>query len=257
MKAKLKEYIDTIFADAERRAPHNQRVRELKEEMLQNLNDRYDDLLAKGKTPAAAYNIAVAGVGDISGLLDSVVEEGSGRDFGTGGDFGTTPPPAGSGKRPLNTEELERVRRYRERSAILTSVAVAMYILCWLPLVILSGILGNVGDTLGLVIMFGMIAGATCMLIYNSMTKPKFGSDVEKWDDDDDDDDDGRKSRKKGSRPRRSPVYHAISSALFIVMLCGYLLISFATGAWHITWMIFLIYAALDGIIKAIFDLRR
>ena len=34
MKVKLREYIDTIFADAERRAPYNQRVRELKEEML-------------------------------------------------------------------------------------------------------------------------------------------------------------------------------------------------------------------------------
>ena len=73
MKTKLKAYMDTVFADAERRAPYNQQVRDLKEEMLQNLYDRYDDLLAAGKTPSAAYNIAVAGVGDISDLLDSVV----------------------------------------------------------------------------------------------------------------------------------------------------------------------------------------
>ena len=86
MKVKLREYIDTIFADAERRAPYNQRVRELKEEMLQNLNDRYDDLVSKGKSPAAAYNIAIAGVGDVSELLDSVVGgENSANENGNGG----------------------------------------------------------------------------------------------------------------------------------------------------------------------------
>ena len=101
------------------------------------------------------------------------------------------------------------------------------------------------------------------MLIYNSMTKPKFGPTVVNWDkdDDDDDDDDDEKAGKhppvQPIRPRRSPVYKAISGALFVLVLCGYLLVSFATGAWHITWLIFLMYAALDNVIKAIFDLRR
>lgn len=264
MKVKLREYIDTIFADAERRAPYNQRVRELKEEMLQNLNDRYDDLVSKGKSPAAAYNIAIAGVGDVSELLDSVVGgENSANENGNGGHAEQTAPPESS-KRPLTAEEQETVRRYKERSAIMTSIAVAMYILCWLPTVIFEILAGDkIGDALGLVIMFAMIAGATVMLIYNSMTKPKFGPTVVNWDkdDDDDDDDDDEKAGKhppvQPIRPRRSPVYKAISGALFVLVLCGYLLVSFATGAWHITWLIFLMYAALDNVIKAIFDLRR
>ena len=264
MKVKLREYIDTIFADAERRAPYNQRVRELKEEMLQNLNDRYDDLVSKGKSPAAAYNIAIAGVGDVSELLDSVVGgENSANENGNGGHAEQTAPPKSS-KRPLTAEEQETVRRYKERSAIMTSIAVAMYILCWLPTVIFEILAGDkIGDALGLVIMFAMIAGATVMLIYNSMTKPKFGPTVVNWDkdDDDDDDDDDEKAGKhppvQPIRPRRSPVYKAISGALFVLVLCGYLLVSFATGAWHITWLIFLMYAALDNVIKAIFDLRR
>ncbi len=262
MKTKLKEYIDTIFADAERRAPYNQRVRELKEEMLQNLNDRYDDLVAKGKTPAAAYNIAVAGVGDVSELLDSVVGDTQGS---AGPSAAAETPPPKPSKRPLTPEEQETVRRYKEKSAIIMTASVAMYILCWLPMVILSQILGDFGSTVGLTIMFVMIAVATCLIIYNSMTKPKFGANVENWDkddddeddDDDDDDEDEDENRVKSARPRRSPVYKGISGALFALTLCGYLLVSFATGAWHITWMIFLMYAALDNIIKAIFDLRR
>ncbi len=261
MKHKLREYIDTIFADAEGRAPYNERLRELKEEMLQNLCDRYDDLIAKGKTPAAAYNIAVAGVGDISELLDSVVGGASADGFEK---KTATPPPPKSGKRPLTPEERETVRRYRERSAVVTAVAVAMYILCWLPLAILENVAGRVGSSIGLILMFGMIAAATFAIIHNSMSKPKFGANVENWekdddddDDEDDDDEDTRGNGRRDGRPGRSPVYKAISGALWVLTVCVYLLVSFATGAWHVTWMIFLIVTALDNIIKAIFDLRR
>ncbi len=250
MKTKLKEYIDTIFADAERRAPGNERVRELKEELLQNLNDRYDDLIARGKAPAAAYNVAVAGVGDITELLDSVVGTAETRETRE------NETPSRAGKRPLTPEEQEKVRRYKERSAVIVSISVAMYILCWLPLVILSSFLGDLGSTVGLTIMFGMIAAATCLLIYNGMTKPKFDMNAEDWDDDDDDDDDDEKT-KAGNRPARSPLYKAISGALWMLTVCAYLLVSFATGAWHITWLIFLIATALDNVIKAVFDLRR
>jgi Flp pilus assembly protein TadB len=164
----------------------------------------------------------------------------------------------GAKKRPLNAEELETVRRYKSRSAVITAVAVAMYILCWLPLVILSTILGDLGSTIGLPIMFGMIAAATCMLIYNGMTKPKFGGNVEDWDDDDDDDDDDEdEDVRRGCRPARSPAYKAISGVLWMLTVCVYFLVSFASGAWHITWLIFLIATALDNVIKAIFDLRR
>lgn len=255
MKQKLKEYIDNVFADTERRAPRNVRVAELKEELLNNLYEKYDDLLAAGKTPGAAYNIAISGVGDISGLLESLSDEGGSAE-------NAPKNPYQQPKRPLTPEEEAAVHRYRQRSAILTSVAVALYILCWVPTVIFSGIFSaiagagsTVGNTLGVTVMFLMIALATGLLIFNGMTKPKISpqADWSKDDDDDDDEDDDRDGRKAG----RSPVYKAISGALWILTVCGYLFVSFATGAWHVTWIMFLITTAIDNIIKAIFDLRR
>lgn len=262
MKNKLKEYIDIVFADTERRAPGNRQVADLKEELLQNLYEKYDDLIAKGKTPAAAYNIAVAGVGDISDLLDSV-SGGTGSRTETIGDESRQQGRGGNEHRkarPLTPEEQESARKYKSRSAILTSVSVAMYILCWVPLVILGGLLDDLGGYIGLTVMILMIAGATAMNIYNSMTKPKFdGKTV--WDqaegDDDDKDDDDDDDNERHGRSRRSPVYGAISGALWALTVVAYLMVSFATGAWHITWLIFLIATALDNIIKAIFDLRR
>jgi hypothetical protein len=142
-----------------------------------------------------------------------------------------------------------------------------MYIICWLPLVIFGELFGHVGDTIGLVMMFLLIAAATCLQIYNGAIKPKFNASTENWDDDDDDaddddddnddDDDDDEKTARAEKNGRSPAYKAISSALWRLTVCGYLLVSFATGAWHITWMIFLIVTALDNVIKAIFDLRR
>ena len=246
MKTKLKDYIDTVFADAERRAPYDGAIRELKEEMLQNLYDRYDDLVASGKSPAGAYNAAVAGVGDVSELLDSMVggrsavsDGGSAR---VDGDRQSAPP--------LTEEERTAWARYKKRSAVLTALAVSAYILCWIPLVVLGALLGDVGGAVGLAVMFLMIAGATATLIFVGMTKPKSAGGRRGGDGDDDDDDDD------DDEPR-SPLCKAIVGGIWILTLCAYLIVSNVTGYWHITWMMFLMATALEGIVKAIFDLRR
>lgn len=49
---------------------------------------------------------------------------------------------------------------------------------------------------------------------------------------------------------------HAIKSALWVFITALYFVISFTTMAWHISWVIFLIGAALESIIKAVFELK-
>lgn len=73
MKDRLNAYIQGLFADAERRSPANGRLDELKEELLLNTEEKYDDLIAMGKSPEAAYRAAVDGIGDISELLNAVI----------------------------------------------------------------------------------------------------------------------------------------------------------------------------------------
>ena len=62
MKEKLIQYVDLLFAGA-------QDCEDIKQEILQNTLDRYDDLIAEGKVPEAAYRLAIAGIGDISEIL--------------------------------------------------------------------------------------------------------------------------------------------------------------------------------------------
>ena len=80
MKEKLNEHIRVLFADAERRSPGNPMLAELKEELLLNTLEKYDHLVATGRTPEAAYVAALNGIGDIEGLLNDVIGAGPSRE---------------------------------------------------------------------------------------------------------------------------------------------------------------------------------
>ena len=65
MNEKLREHIEKLFKNA----PQTRQAVEIKEEILQNTIDRYNDLKAEGKSDEAAYNIAIAGIGDVDHLI--------------------------------------------------------------------------------------------------------------------------------------------------------------------------------------------
>ena len=241
MKERLSAYIHGLFAGAERKSPANERLAELKEELLRDTEEKYDDLVAQGYSPERAYNAVITGVGDITDLIDSVTGKKP---------TGETAAPSSFADALLTSQEREALRKKQERAALLKSVAVAMYILCWVPLVVLSTFMGDLGSTVGLAVMFLMIAGATAMIVYGNMTGAKAAESAKQCRDDDGDDDDD-------DDEKRSPVYKAVSGALWVLTVVAYIAVSNWTGAWHMTWLMFLMTAALDNIIKAIFDLRR
>ncbi len=210
---RLRRYIDIAFEEA----PQTKKTVELKEEILQNITDKYNDLLSEGKTEEAAYNIAVASIGDVGELVESLKSSSSDR---------------------VNLSQ-EEIEKSRQRSALIVSISVAMYILAVIPPIIFSG---NIGP----ILMFIIVAVATALLIYNNMTKPKYMKiddtiveEFKEW------------KESKGNRE-----LSAISSAVWSLATVVYIIVSFLTGAWHITWVIFLIATAITSIIKAIFDLR-
>lgn len=214
MNEKLRAYIDSIFEEA----PKNKKTVDLKEEMLQNLIDKYNDLLAEGKSEEAAYNIAIASVGDISELIDELNKNSS------------------------DLHSYETVQKQRKKSAILLAVGVMLYILSVIPPII-------IGDNIGAILMFVIIAVATGIIIYNAMTKPKYNKlddtlveEFKEW---------------KATSSENNNLLKSISFAVWMIAVALYFIISFATGKWYITWVIFLIAAAANSIIKVIFDLKK
>lgn len=62
MREQLIQYVTLLFAGADD-------CEDIRQEILQNTLDRYDDLIAQGKVPEAAYRLAISGIGDISEIL--------------------------------------------------------------------------------------------------------------------------------------------------------------------------------------------
>ena len=217
MEQKLRRYVEGLF---EGTAPTRKAV-ELKEEMIQNLEDKYKDLLSEGKSPEAAYNVAVAGIGDVTALLKEM-------------ERGATEMPND---------------KARQKSAMLTAIAVMMYIVSVLPIIVLSILRVPYGELFGVVSLFLFVAGATGILIYNSMSKPKYLKEDDtmieefrEW----------QTSTKEERDMRR-----AISSALWAIIVCAYFIISFWTFAWHITWVIFLIGGAIESLLNIFFTRKK
>lgn len=142
MEPKLRDYIENLFATA----PKTKQAYELREEIIRNTIDRYHDLLTEGKSEGEAYNLAIAGIGDINELLEAL------------------------GGNPIEenamTEEQHSV--IKSRNSIFTGIAVALYILCVSPCILLAGTpLVDISP----VFMFFMISLATGLLIYRNRTQ--------------------------------------------------------------------------------------
>ena len=206
MKEKLAQYVELLFAGSSA-------SEDMMQEILQNTLDKYDDYLEQGKSPEAAYRLAISGIGDISELL------------GQSEDAPASPSPANTDYRGRPLKPMWK--------RVLTAIAIGLYILCAVPLIILTEA-GH--EMLGLIAAISIATVATVAIIVGS------GNDTP-----------GKPEKQE--KEELPPVQKAIKSVIDVIGLAAYLLISFHTGAWHITWLIFPILAAINGIVNAIFDL--
>lgn len=130
-----------------------------------------------------------------------------------------------------DTEYIARYNKHKTRFAILMSAAIFLYIVSVIPFFIFDN------DTVMLSVFFIIIAIATMLIVFGAVSKPKapkFNEIVTK----------------------EQKLYKQISKILSSVVLIIYMLISFLTGAWHITWLIWVIYAIICQIIRLIFALK-
>ena len=105
-----------------------------------------------------------------------------------------------------------------------------LYILCPLPLIVL----GEVGmDTFGLCGTLCFVAIATVLMILGA--KKSGSASQEKADDDE----------------PKSELGKSVSGLIWAVGLAVYLIVSFLTMAWHVTWVIFPILGAVNALVCA------
>ncbi len=219
MNNRIKNYIDVLFADI----PRSKKAAELKEELTGNMNERFEDYLAQGMSEAQAYSQTVASMGDIDALLKEAMPDDAFR---------------------------AEAASYKKRRARNTSIAVGLYILgaaCVVASALLEPVYGDAGPVLGVVILLVLSAIATGMIVYTHMSTPREYAEYNTLETQDED-------------LYRSPAGKKLRGYLSIywtVVTALYLLVSFLTFRWHITWIIWPVAGVLSGIIKTIFELRE
>lgn len=199
MREQLVKYVELLFAGTTD-------TYEIQQEILQNTMDRYDDLIEQGKSPEAAYRLAISGIGDINEIL---------------------------GQQPsLEITEPEQMIPNRK---LLRSIAIALYILCAVPLFLTDG------ATVGLCLTLVLVALATAIMVYTGKNKSS----------------DAPLSETAPSSPTRGNGYRITKGIIWGGGICLYISVSLFTQAWWITWLIFPMLACVQGITTAIFDLKE
>ena len=206
MNNKIETHVNALFANA----PDGTHIMDIKEELLANLNDKYDDLISSGKSDDEAFALVISGIGDIENLLK---------------DMGELPE-----YQPLEIEKNKQTR------GIFISIGIALYVLSMIPIILFAQ-LGS--PDIGLVFTCAICAAATGFIVYaNSVSKIKYNktdnSFVEEY------------KEKIAADNDNSKLRNAMSSSLWPLIVVFYLAFSFVTHWWHVSWIVFLVGACVQ-----------
>lgn len=250
MREKLKEYVHLLFAGTVG-------TEDMEQEILQNTLDRFDDWIARGFSEEDAYRQAVSGIGNLDVLLGKAAADAEVSCCASLGKricnavavalYILSPIPLFlfgdgiglccllgivacgvviqvlAGKLMDDLQEEDPLSPGGRTG--LNACAIALYILSPVPLFLF-------GDEIGLCCLLGMVAIGVAMQIVAGKGTPQ-----------------PKKAREKNEQ---NDVQKSIRSLLGLLTLGVYLLVSFRTHAWWITWILFPI---ADSLTKLVFAL--
>lgn len=147
--------------------------------------------------------------------------------------FGITSDELLSGKQNIIEAKKENKKAKFARNI---AISVALYILS-LVAIIATSTIGQ--EILGVCLFFTIIAIATGIIIYSAIVYGK------------------EKEEKPQKEKKKDEVGKAITDIIGLIGVVIYFLVSFTTGAWHITWIIFLIIGVCNAIVRLIFGLKK
>ena len=218
MREQLIQYVNLLFAG-------NDGVEDIKQEILQNTLDRYDDLISRGRTPEEAYRQAITGIGDVNEIINGKA------------DFSEENRP------PVYAPVPEFDSTAAAVSRLMRALAIFLYIVSPVPLFLFS----RLGwDEVGLCCLLIIVGIATALLLL--FKSPKAQEQHQEYIEYTD------RPRNSGSQRELKKSVGKLISTVGLVL---YFIISFATGAWFITWLIFPIIGAVKGVVNSCIDLRE
>ncbi len=212
---KIRKHVEELFKEA----PKTKKIKDLQEELIINLEDKYNDLVKEGIDENKAYNEVISSIGDIDELI---------ADF----------------KEPHATINSDLIRR---KNALVVSICVGLYIMCLITVIVLGSM--HMPDYMIASSFFGIAGISTCILICHFMSVPKYKKiddtlveEFKEW---------------KQQKTKTNELKKGITSILWTLIVIIYIIISFTFSAFHISWIIFLIGVVIQNIIELVFKMKE
>ena len=145
--------------------------------------------------------------------------------------YGITSDELLSGKKDIVEAKKEENRNNFARNM---AIAIGLYIISVVFVVVADEIFNQ--EIIGIALFFIVNAIATSLIVYSSI---KY------------------KSEKEKEEKNENPIVSQVCGIIALVGVITYLIISFLTGAWHISWIIFIIMGLCCAIAKLLFSLKE
>ena len=141
--------------------------------------------------------------------------------------------------------------RFRKDYAVRLTIGIILCVLCWLPsMVIEETALGRIDqfENMGAVFLFIIVGIGVMMIVYSSMTMEAYKqilkiNDIRLVS--------GNYVRDSGKEKYINPTVETIMSLYWPTVTSVYLIWSFLTFDWHLTWVIWPVAAIISGVVKA------
>jgi hypothetical protein len=212
MESRIHAHIDHLFAGV---AP-DARVSEIKMELYMNTTDRYHDLLAEGKSPEEAFRGATERIGDVGEILKSIGISLPQNSNEQKNDQRQSPATKTKTRRKiLRTQGCHVITMFLLTFYFILSFSTSAWHITWILFLILPA-LENVYT-------------AVIDLVYAKNPNELYVADEET-----------KKLQKN------------LSGAIWLTVLVVYFIVSFIFSHWHLTWVIFLLGSAAQGILHII-----
>ena len=213
MVERIKKHLEALFAEA----PKTRRVGDMYQELLAGCLDKYADLTAGGMDEEEAYDKVIDGIGDVGELL-GYIEKSTAFD------------PAA-------------VAEKRRNRAVFTSMGVFGYFMAVSAFFLFA--LNN-REEWGFALLLAFAGLATTAIIYGRMTT------VLKYEKADDTLVEEMKKQMTIGKSENK-LASLVSSTLWAIIIVIYLGISFMSGRWDLTWIIFLFAGGIQNLVLTYF----
>ena len=135
----------------------------------------------------------------------------------------------------------DRFLKNKRKFAINLCVSIFMYFMSIMWIIFADGM--GIKDEFNVVVFLGIAGIATIIIIYTCIIYSNEKKELKEY--------------KEKMKEEINPTVKAINQILALVFLVIYMLVSFSTGAWHISWILWVVYSIVCDIVKLLFELKE